>query len=164
MTKETKSTNELQESEDSKLQTIFTDEEIRSTVKAFVLAYLRGTISVVFPTAQEYLDEHNRGGKKYTYDEAVAQEMTSKITIVQNIDIVSGTTKSTEKKLEEATKELFTQILFLRAGHRIEGNFMEFDFEKKLDNLELKLNATNQVVSELVKWLTDEAKGNQKLP
>ncbi|MCH7648341.1 MAG: hypothetical protein IIA83_07025 [Thaumarchaeota archaeon] len=162
MTEETKPTNERQESTNSeleKLQTIFTEEEVRSTVKAFVLAYLRGTITVDFPNITEFLDEHKHGGKKYTYEEAKEKEINPKVHTMRNIDIVSGTTKSTKVELEEAIQELFTQILFFRAGHRIKGKFMEFDIEKKLDDFENRLSATNKVIEEFVNWYTETEKG-----
>jgi len=161
MTEETNPINENKKvnSDLQKLKTIFSDEEVRSTVKAFVLAYIRGKITIEFPNTQEYLNEHKFGGKKYTFEEAKNKESSTKFDFVRNINIISGKIKVTEAELEKTTHDLFSDILLCRAGHRIKGEFMEFDIEKKIDDLEKRLDATNNVITEFVKWYTETESG-----
>ena len=40
---------------------------------------------------------------------------------------------------------------------------MNYEIEQKIDDLEQKLDATNNLVVELVNWLTEEASGNDGL-
>ena len=162
MTKETKQTSEKNEKENSeieKLRTIFTEEEIRSTVKAFVLALLRGKISINFPTRNALMEEAKKRNEKMDYGEATDKEIHGKVEFRNNIEIISGSESSTESELNQAMNYVFNKILTFRSALRIEGTFLEFDIEKKLDDLELRLSATNNVIEEFVKWYTESEKG-----
>lgn len=155
--------NDVQVDAIKELRTIFSEEEIRGTVKAFALGILRGTIKIQFDNVDQIIEREKREGQTMDYKIALREEVRRKKAFVKSIEIVSGAEKSTEEQLENAIKAIFSDILALRAGNRIKGKFLEFDLEKKMDELEIKLDATNNVVEELVKWLTDEATGSNKL-
>lgn len=145
--------------EAEKLRTIFSEEEIRSTVKAFTLAYLRGQIKIDFDTVTDIQEEGKLIGKKISYEDARKEEVKDKKEFVEHLDIITGTTKATPEELDRAVKDMFSIILAMRAGERIKGTFLEFDIERKIDDIEQKLTATNSVVEQLVKWLIDSEKG-----
>ena len=61
--------------------------------------------------------------------------------------------------------QIFSSVAILawRSSNRIDGTFMNYEIEQKIDDLEQKLDATNNLVVELVNWLTEEASGNDGL-
>lgn len=60
--------------------------------------------------------------------------------------------------LEEAIRTLFSYILSLRLGNRIEGIFIDSPrLETRIGEMEKRLNTMNGIVEQLVKWLVEEA-------
>ena len=144
------------------LRTIFSEEEIRNTVKAFTLAYFRGTADIGFDNANNFLELAKVKGEKLSYTEAEKKEVDNKNLLLRDMKIVSGSLESTPVEFEESIKSLFNNIINLRAGHRIKGTFLEFDFEQKLDQMDERISATNRVVEEFVNWYIETEKGHDK--
>jgi len=152
--KESKQTN----NSESKIRTIFEEEEIRSTVKAFVLAYIRGTITIDFPEGGELLKGAKERGLKTDSKMAYENVLKLKKQFSKDLLIVSGAKKGTVEEIEHSIETIFYFISLARSSHRIKGTFLEFDIEKKIDDIELKTNATNKVVEQIVAWLIEEDK------
>jgi len=144
------------------LQTIFNEEEIRSTVKAFTLAYFRGTIDIGFDKVNEIISNEKKKGNTISYEDAQKKEIANKLLLINDLEIISGAVEHTPEELNHSIKEVFSCILFLRAGHRIKGTFLEFDVEKRIDQMDAKISATNKVVEEFVTWYIETEKGNDK--
>lgn len=144
----------------SSRKTVLSQEEIRGIIKAFILAYVRGSIKISHPNAQTILNKTKLEGEPVDFKTAHKQEMGGKNMFRQLIGVVSGSKPSTEAELAGATERLFQVILSLRNGGRIAGEFMEFKFEEKMSELERKLEATNNLVEQLVNWLTEEARAS----
>ena len=150
------------EKKSEELRNIFTEEEIRNTVKAFTLAFYRGTIDIRFDTVNDIITLEKNKGKEISYEKALAKEIKIKSSVTTNLKIISGSVESTGEELDLAIKGIFNTILYLRAGHRIKGTFLEFDVEKRIDQMEEKISATNKVVKEFVTWFIETEKGNDK--
>jgi len=151
-------TNEKSE----ELRTIFTEEEIRNTVKAFTLGFFRGTLVIHYNNVQDIIQIEKEKGNKISYEEAETKELDGKSVMMENLKIVSGSIESTNNELNSAIKTIFNSIINLRVGHRISGTFLEFDVEKRIDQMEEKISATNKVVEEFVNWFIETEKGNEK--
>jgi hypothetical protein len=53
---------------------------------------------------------------------------------------------------------MFSTIVSFRHGQRINGDFIPVEVEQKLNELEKKYSATDILLIELIKWLTEEIK------
>ncbi len=141
-------------------RTVFSQEELRSVIKGFILAYLRGSITINHPTAEAIIEFRKDSGTPITLAQATKEEMDSKVRFRLLMGVVTGATSSTQEELVKATDELFQLILSMRNGRRIVGEFMEFRFEERIEDIERKLDATNNLVQQLIDWLTEEARGS----
>lgn len=159
-----KDTQEIKKSETEKqvkqIRSIFTFEEIQDIVRAFVKAFILGRVDINFPTAQELIAVSERKGKPIEYEEASREELGYKNDFRNVIKICSGAKESTQDELKNAIHDLFERILQGRGSHRINGEFLDYNLETRVTDLERKLDVTNTVVKELIGWLTEEAKGN----
>lgn len=143
-------------------RTIFSEDEIRRTVKAFVMGFIRGKIKVNFPDKDSIKKVNAEQGWGTDHETVITMENDLRDDLLNAIETVTGTQKSTIEEQDEAVKSIFTTILSARSGERIEGDFLEFELEKKIEDLEYKLDATNKVVEELVKWLIETEKWHEK--
>lgn len=138
-------------------RTIFSREEIESTVKGFVLAYIRGRIKIVFPTSEDFEIIKKRSGEKSDFKDSFNTELKGKEWFLQLIEIISGIKPSSPDQLEVVKNEVFKLILIFRSGQRIDGLFFDYSLEEKMKDLEKKLDATNDVIVQLVKWFRGSA-------
>jgi uncharacterized protein YicC (UPF0701 family) len=99
-------------------------------------------------------DVDERFGKKFSYAEGIAKEIATKTEFANNIAICLGATPSTKEELQKAINRIFREILTYRNGDRIEGAFIESDLESRIRNLEEGLEKVNNLVEEVVEWLT----------
>ena len=139
-------------------QTIFSEKEIDDTVKSFILAYLHGRVTIEFPTDIEIKGNMKNYGEPITAKDAVKQRVKMKSDLLKNISICCGITPSTSIELEVAKGEVFELIFIYKLSDRLKGSFLEFEEGEKVKQFEEKLNATNNLVSKLLRALTDESK------
>ena len=163
MTKQTKSKTQIDSEDTDKLQMIFSDEEVRNTVKGFISAYVKGTITVSFADFKVIRRVKKTTGESIGEEEAKNLELGAKQDFVHQIQIITGRLPSTKIEFEHAINHIFAYLLAWRSSNRIAGTFMNYEIEQKIDDIEQKLVATNNLVVELVNWLTEEAKGNDGL-
>jgi hypothetical protein len=128
-----------------------TQNDVRNTVTSFVLAWLKGDVTIDFPDARQIvLIEKNRGINK-SPDEAFKIELNNKKQFRETISVFTGNTPATDKQKEEAMSELFKRIIDFRCGDRIKGTFGKQDsFEARISALEEQMTAINQLFQELV--------------
>lgn len=118
-------------------RTVFTEEEVADIIKGFIIAYMRGTITVNFPDAEFLMWLHKeQEGEEITTGQALKESGEDRVRFRNLVGITTGATPSTQVELKKATEELFQSILALRNGQRIEGEFSEFRFEQKIVDLE----------------------------
>lgn len=153
------STGNEQDSTPDVAKPLFSKEEVESTVKGFLLAWMRGEIVIHFPTANEYVTGGEERGEKITAQEARARETQNKTIVTGLIEVCSGRKTASPVELEQATTSLFRYIMWWRQGERIEGKFLEYSIEQKMSELERKLEATNRIVIEFIKWYRGSTSG-----
>ena len=163
MTEQKKSKTQIDSEDADKLQMIFSDEEVRNTVKGFISAYVKGTITIRFADSETIRDSKKTTGESIDEAEAKNLEIGAKKNFVRQIKIITGRLPSTKIEFERAINYIFACLLAWRSSNRIDGTFMNYEIEQKIDDLEQKLDATNNLVVELVNWLTEEASGNDGL-
>lgn len=129
---------------------IFSEDEIRQTVKRFVLAWLRGEITIHFPSAEEFFTRSTLMKQKTDFRQASESEILCKGTFIEQVSICVGNKKATSEEREEAIDWLFKTILSLRSAERVEGRFTEFDIEERFLRIEERIKALNTMVQELI--------------
>ena len=142
--------NHSLDTSEKELRIIFSPEEVKSTVKGFVLSWLKGRIRITFTTAEHIMEVGKRSGIKIDFEEALLAERTRKRQFIDLISICSGAKSVTPEEEEKAINELFYAILTFRAGGRIEGKFEEYDLEESLRKIEEDLKITNDLVEQLI--------------
>lgn len=143
---------------------LFSQDEIEATVKGFLLAWVRGQLSVHFPTAEEYVSTEEEKGETITLKQASEYELRNKEDFSNLIEICSGRKNASPSELMEATTRLFRFILWWRQGERITGAFLEYSIEERMHDIEQKLEATNEVVRQFVKWFRGGTSRDEALP
>ena len=73
MTEQKKSKTQIDSEDADKLQMIFSDEEVRNTVKGFISAYVKGTITIRFADSETIRDSKKATGE--SIDEAEAKNL-----------------------------------------------------------------------------------------
>jgi len=130
---------------------IFTREEIVTTVRSFLLAWIKNDIKIHFPTAEEIQYHVKQDGRKIDRFIACQQERDGKIHFLDKIVLVAGTRPATKEQQEYAINELFKDILCYRCGNRIEGTFgKKEDYDARLSRVEEQIEAMNVIIQELV--------------
>jgi len=137
-------------SEEKREGSIFTEQEVRSTVKGFVLAWLKGKIKIIFPTKEEIIRFFKEDLEQdVSAIEATQVEVYTKKNFVDLILICSDE-QATPEEQRKALSDLFNAILIFRSSRRLEGEFLEYNFEERLRRLEGGLAVTNNLVKELI--------------
>jgi len=138
-------------SEEKRAVSIFTEQEVRSTVKGFVLAWLRGHIEITFPDKEEILRFFKEDVKQdVSAIKATQLEVYTKKNFRDLILICSDVKPATPEEQRKALSDLFNAILIFRSSRRLEGEFLEYNFEERLRRLEGGLAVTNNLVKELI--------------
>jgi hypothetical protein len=163
MTEQNKPSPEINSEHIDKPKLIFSDEEVRNTVKGFISAYVKGTITVNFANSESIKDVRKAKGEDIDDNRALNIEIDAKKDFVRQIQIITGRLSCTQTEFESAVNRIFAYLLVWRSSNRIVGTFMNYEMERKIEDIEQKLDATNNLVVELVNWLTEEAKGHDSL-
>jgi len=132
---------------------IFSQREIRRIIKDFISAWISGQIKLSLVTHDELIAYAKRAGENLNYKEAIQHELDNKATFQSLIGICSGTIKATQEEQQKAMCDLFSYILTLRNGDRIQGKFMDYELEERIHRLEDGLSITNNLVEQIVEWL-----------
>ena len=129
---------------------ILSEDDIRQTVRQFILAWIRGDITIHFADAMNILQRSQLEGKFIDYKKASERESQGKQYFSNLIETCVGNKDVTSEEREEAISELFKWILILRSAKRVEGRIVEFDIEERFRRLEKRIKALNGVIQELV--------------
>lgn len=129
---------------------IFSEAEIRDTIKGFISGWLKGNVKINFPNAQELYQRSQFEKRKISFEEATQKELSGKNFFKDLINICTGVKPASPEGLQEANDELFDYILSYREGDRIEGEIVEYSIQERLSKLEEGLKVTNDLVQELV--------------
>lgn len=134
-----------------KRSNLFSQEEVKSIVKGFVSAWIKGHVSINFPTATE-ISEFRKRGYVMTNQTATPQEqeINTKNRFTNLILVCCGSKPSTVEEQEKAMVDLFDEIMGYRQGDRIKGEFEEYSLEDRLAKLEEGLRVTNELAEQLI--------------
>lgn len=145
-------------------RSILSEEEIEATVKAFLLALLRGQIKINFSTAVMTQYTEQQGGNTIDYNEAAIKQAKYKRDFNELLEICAGIQPSSSEELKSAMNKMFRQILFLRTNKRIESTFPEYEMEGRMNELEKKFEIINKVMQRLINQITeDESQNNYSI-
>ena len=140
---------------------LFSQEDIRKIVTEFVSAWIRGDITIRFPTAAE-LSRKTPLSIAFPVDPSVNAELKIKEHYVDLLSICVGTKQATAKELEKAIAEVFRMLLMFRSANRIEGKILSSDMERRVEQLEKAGQSTSKLVEQITTFLFKEKKKPHK--
>jgi hypothetical protein len=141
--------------------TLFSQENIRKIVTEFVAAWIRGDITIRFPTAAE-LSKKTPLSIAFPVDPSVNAELKIKEHYVDLLSICAGTKQATAKEQEQAVAEVFRMLLMFRSANRIEGKIFSSDMEKRVEQLEKTAQSNSKLIEQITTFLFKEKKKPRK--
>ena len=141
--------------------TLFSQEDIRKFVMEFVSAWIRGDITLRFPTAAE-LSKKTPLSIAFPVDPSVNAELKIKEHYVDLLSICAGTKQATSKEREKAITEVFRMLLMFRSANRIDGKILSSDIEKRVAELEKIVQSTTKLIEQITTFLFKEKKKPRK--
>ena len=136
---------------------LFSRKDIRKFVMEFVSSWIRGDITIRFPTAAE-LSKKTLLSIAFPVDPSVNAELKIKEYYVDLLSICAGTKQATVEEQEKAITEVFRMLLMLRSANRIEGKIMSSDLEKRIAQLEKTAQSTSKLVEQITAFLFKKKK------
>jgi hypothetical protein len=140
---------------------LFSQEDIRKIVTEFISSWIRGDITIRFPTAAE-LCRKTPLSIAFPVDPSVNAELKIKEHYVDLLSICAGTKPATAKEQEKAITEVFRMLLMFRSANRITGKIMSSDMEKRVEQLEKTVQSTSKLVEQITVFLFKEKKKPRK--
>jgi hypothetical protein len=134
---------------------LFSPKDVRHTVTEFVSAWIRGDIIIHFPTAAE-LSKKNPLAIGFPTDPSVNQELKIKEHYVDLLLICAGIKPASAEEQEKAITDVYRVMLMFRSANRIEGKIISNDLEKRVINVEDKLQSTSKLVEQITGFLFKE--------
>jgi uncharacterized protein YicC (UPF0701 family) len=134
---------------------LFSQKDIRKFVMEFVSSWIRGDITIRFPTAAE-LSKKTLLSIAFPVDPSVNAELKIKEYYVDLLSICAGTKQATGEEQEKAITEIFRMLLMFRSANRIEGKIMSSDLEKRVAQLEKTAQSTSKRVEQITAFLFKE--------
>ncbi len=146
------------ESEEEVTRELFTEEKRNTIVRSFIEAFVRGSVTIDFITAEE-LKSHPEilelSRKQFEipseqYLSEVEVEVRYKEQFTSRVAIATGATKARKEEVKVALEELFRQIITWRNAQRIKGEFLEVPrLEGRLESLEIRVTELENLLEEL---------------
>ncbi len=127
----------------------------------FVSAWIRGDITLRFPTAAE-LSKKTPLSIAFPVDPSVNAELKIKEHYVDLLSICAGTKQATAKEQEKAITEVFRMLLMFRSANRIEGKILSSDMEKRVAQLEKIVQSTSRLIEQITTFLFKQKKKTHK--
>jgi hypothetical protein len=134
---------------------LFSQKDIKKFVTEFVSSWIRGDITIRFPTAAE-LSKKTPLSIAFPVDPSVNAELKIKEYYVDLLSICAGTKQATVEEQEKAITEVFRMLLMFRSANRIEGKIMSSDLEKRVAQLEKTAQSTIKRVEQITGFLFKE--------
>ena len=137
--------------------TLFSQKDVRGVVVEFVTSWIRGDIIIRFPTAAE-LSKKNPLAIVFPADPWVNEELKIKEHYIELLMKCAGIKQATAEEQEKAIREVFRMLLMFRSANRIEGKIMSNTLERRVANLEERLQSTGKLVEQITGFLFKEKK------
>ncbi|MCX8149905.1 MAG: hypothetical protein N3D85_00125 [Candidatus Bathyarchaeota archaeon] len=140
-----------------KTAALFSHSDIKRFVTEFVSSWIRGDITIRFPTAAE-LSKKNPLAVAFPTDPSVKEELKIKEHYIDLLSICAGIKPATPQEQEKAITDVFKILLMFRSANRIEGKIISNDIEKRVAALEEKTQTTAKLVEQITAFLFKEKK------
>jgi hypothetical protein len=137
--------------------TLFQPKDIRRFVTEFVASWIRGDITIRFPTAAE-LAKKTPLAIAFPTDPSVDAELKIKEHYIDLLSVCAGTKPASAEEQEKAVADTFKMLLMFRSANRIEGKIISNDLEKRVAELEKTAKAQGKLVEQITGFLFKEKK------
>jgi hypothetical protein len=134
---------------------LFSQKDVRNFVLAFVSAWIKGEITIRFPTAAE-LSKKSPLAISFPTDPSVNAELKIKEHYIDLLSICAGTKPATADEQQKAIVEVFRMLLMFRSANRIEGKLLSSDLEERVEKLERTTKSTTKLVEQITMFLFKE--------
>lgn len=131
---------------------LFSQKDIRRFVTEFVASWIRGDITIRFPTAAE-LAKKTPFAIAFPTDPSVDAELKIKEHYIDLLSICAGTKPATTEEQEKAVTETFRMLLMFRSANRIEGKIISGDLEKRVEELEKTTKSNSKLKEQITEYL-----------
>jgi len=140
---------------------LFSQQDIRRFVTEFAASWIRGDITIRFPTAAE-LAKKTPLAIAFPTDPSVNAELKIKEHYIDLLLICAGTKPASAEEQEKAIAETFRMLLMFRSANRIEGKIISNDLEKRVEELEKTVKSTGKLVEQITEFLFKPKKARPK--
>jgi hypothetical protein len=137
---------------------LFSQKDVKKFVTEFVSSWIRGDITIHFPTAAE-LSKKNPLAIAFPTDPSVNEELKIKEHYVDLLSICAGTKPASPEEKEKSIMDVFRILLMFRSANRIDGKIISNDLEKRIANLEKEAQSTGKLVEQITGFLFKKKKG-----
>lgn len=135
---------------------LFTLKEKQDVVKGFIRARIAGKVRIDYVQKDQMKEFMRIQGHDITDEQAT--ECTIKAVERMNTMIGQCTNSNiTESDQNKAIEDLFQELIRIRGGDRIIGEFWDYELEKRLETLEQKVDSTINLLTKEVRWLKEQA-------
>jgi hypothetical protein len=134
---------------------LFSQKDIRNFVLTFVSAWIKGDITIRFPTAAE-LSKSRPLDITFPSDPSLNAEVKIKEHYIDLLSVCAGTKPASSEEQQKAIVEIFRMLLMFRSANRIEGKLQPSGLEERVDKLEKALKSTNKMVEQITSYLFKE--------
>ena len=138
----------------SKSATLFSQREVRNFVIEFTTSWIRGNITIHFPTAAE-LSKKTPLSIAFPEDPSVNAELKIKEHYIDLLSTCAGIKQASIEEQQQAVSEIFRMLLMFRSANRIEGKIRSNELEKRVEKLEKAIEALTKQREELAKPLLE---------
>ena len=134
---------------------LFSQKDIRDFVLTFVTSWIKGDITIRFPTAAE-LSKSRPLDITFPSDPSLNAEVKIKEHYIDLLSICAGTKPASSDEQQKAIVEIFRMLLMFRSANRIEGRLQPSGLEERVDKLEKVAKSTNKMVEQITSYLFKE--------
>lgn len=145
--------NKIKAKPDSTL--LFSQKDVRDFVLTFVSAWIKGDITIRFPTAAE-LSKKNPLAISFPTDPSINAEVKIKEHYIELLSICAGIKPATAEEQRKAIVDVFRMLLMFRSANRIEGKLQPSDLEGRVEKLEESMKSTAKLVEQITSFLFKE--------
>ncbi|HLN89353.1 MAG TPA: hypothetical protein VK253_04745 [Candidatus Binatia bacterium] len=142
---------------------LYSENDIRRFVSEFVSSWIRGDITIRFPTAAE-LAKKTPLSIAFPTDPSVNAELKIKEHYVDLLSVIAGTKPSSFEEQKMAIDEVFKMLLMFRSANRIEGKIISNDLEKRIQDLEKTATSQAKLVAQITAFLFTPKKPKASKP
>lgn len=147
----------MSESEPANIENgIFTFEEMKQTVKGFILAYMNKRIEVDFTASP------SKNNLNTIFDNMLSEEKIKAVNKRRNdflnmLEICTGIKSTTNEMREEMIRVFFRNLLIFRLNNWLNGNFYDDVLLSKLSTVEEKLKQQDKIIHGYINHLREDA-------